>query len=74
MFGLGLGEWLLILAVALLLFGPRFFVRQYRLLAHSLKGISQDASDDDASSNQADAGKCHDKSGNQGHQDANTEQ
>lgn len=39
MFGLGLGEWLVILFVASLVFGPKFIVKTFRSLWGSLTGF-----------------------------------
>lgn len=42
MFGLGLGEWLIILAAALLLFGPKFFGSLFRRLGQNAKSIGDE--------------------------------
>ncbi|MBQ7502785.1 twin-arginine translocase TatA/TatE family subunit [bacterium] len=42
MFGLGLGEWLIILAAALLLFGPKFFAGLFRKIGQNAKSIGDE--------------------------------
>ncbi len=39
MFGFGLGEWVLILLIAMLLFGPRLFVRAGTNVGQSVTGF-----------------------------------
>lgn len=41
MFGFGLGEWVLILLIALLLFGPRWFVKAGSTLGESFSGFTR---------------------------------
>ena len=41
MFGFGLGEWVLILLIALLLFGPRWFVKAGSTLGESFAGFTR---------------------------------
>lgn len=41
MFGFGLTEWLLILGIALLLFGPRWFVKAGSTLGESVSGFTK---------------------------------
>lgn len=40
MFGLGIWEWLLIVALATLLFGPKFIARTFSSIFNSLKGFA----------------------------------
>lgn len=39
MFGFGLGEWLLVGLIALILFGPAFFKRAFNSLGRGLKSF-----------------------------------
>lgn len=45
MFGLGLGEWLLIIGVVLLLFGPGFIIKAVKSLKKSANAISDGVRD-----------------------------
>ncbi|MGM9992833.1 MAG: twin-arginine translocase TatA/TatE family subunit [Candidatus Bruticola sp.] len=42
MFGLGLGEWLIILAAAVLLFGPKYIGRLGRKIISNLHSVGQE--------------------------------
>jgi len=41
MFGLGISECFLILCIAVLIFGPKFFVNQFQSVRESFSGFNQ---------------------------------
>ena len=45
MFGLGLGEWLVIILAVVLLFGPKYIGKLGRSLLDSLRGLGKDFHD-----------------------------
>lgn len=60
MFGFGIGEWVLIFLIALLLFGPRWFVKAGSTLGESFSGFTRglkSAQDDPATTKALPEGK-----------------
>ena len=60
MFGFGLGEWLLVGFIALLLFGPAFFKRSFQSLVRSLKSFRSSLEEGEGAGQEGDESRAQD--------------